>query len=108
MFSVVGDAARDRAAPSYSGLPFVELAARHVTKALALAALADQLTLSAHQVVAIGDNHNDIPMLEWAGVGLAMANATDDAKKAADRTIGSNDEDGLAHAINDLLDLMAP
>ncbi len=108
MFSVVGEVARDRAVPSYSGLPFVELAARHVTKALALAALADQLTLSAHHVVAVGDNHNDIPMLEWAGVGLAMGNATDDAKKAADRTIGSNDDDGLAHAINDLLDVMIP
>lgn len=108
LFSLVGEAARDRAVPSYSGLPFVELAAGQVTKALALAALADQLTVSSQQVVAIGDNHNDIPMLEWAGIGLAMGNATDDAKEAADRTIGSNDEDGLAHAINDLLDLMIP
>lgn len=107
VFSMVGDVVRDRTVPSYSGLPFVELAACHVTKATALAALAEQLAITSHQVVAIGDNHNDIPMLQWAGTGLAMANATDDAKAAADRTIGSNDEDGLAHAVNDLLDAMS-
>lgn len=92
-----------RAAPSYSGLNFVELAAGLVTKATALDLLARDLGIDPSQVVSFGDNHNDLAMLRWAGRGYAMANATADAKAAADEVIGHNDADGLAAKIEELL-----
>lgn len=93
-----------RAAPSYSGLNFIELAAGLVTKATALDLLARDLGIDASQVVSFGDNHNDLAMLRWAGRGYAMGNATADAKAAADEVIGLNDDDGLAAKIEELLD----
>lgn len=89
--------------PSYSGLSFIELAAGVVTKATALELLATDFGLSSSEVACFGDNHNDLPMLEWAGWSYAMANATDDAKEAADEVIGLNDEDGLAVKIEQIL-----
>ena len=88
---------------SYSGLPFVELAAGQVTKATALDLLVADLGITAANVACFGDNHNDVPMLEWAGASYAMANGTDDAKAAATEVIGSNDNDAVADKINELL-----
>lgn len=51
-------------------------------------------------VVAIGDNHNDISMLRMAGLGIAMGNAEDPVKAAADQVAGSNDTDAIAEAIH--------
>lgn len=53
--------------------------------------------------MAFGDGQNDIPMLRLAGVGVAMANATDEVKSAADMVTLSNNEDGIAAALEDLL-----
>ncbi len=89
---------------SYSGLSFIEVAAKSVTKATALELLAGDFGLSQSQVATFGDNHNDVPMLEWAGSSFAMGNATDDAKEAANYTIGHTDEDGLAVLIEQILD----
>jgi hydroxymethylpyrimidine pyrophosphatase-like HAD family hydrolase len=46
---------------------------------------------------------NDVPMLEWAGLGIAVANAHPDALAAADKVTASNDEDGVALVIETLL-----
>lgn len=103
LYQDVKSAVGTDAFPSYSGLSFVELAAGVVTKATALQLLADDLGVDASEVACFGDNHNDLPMLDWAGHSFAMANATDDAKAAADEVIGLNDEDGLARKIEELL-----
>ncbi|MGI9599191.1 MAG: Cof-type HAD-IIB family hydrolase [Acidimicrobiales bacterium] len=103
LYDDVTAAVGDEAVPSYSGLPFIELAASEVTKATALRLLADDLGIDRSQVACFGDNHNDLPMLQWAGRSYAMANATEDAKAAADEVIGENDRDGLAHKIHELL-----
>ncbi|MGH1493835.1 MAG: Cof-type HAD-IIB family hydrolase [Acidimicrobiales bacterium] len=103
LYQDVKSAVGTDAFPSYSGLSFVELAAGVVTKATALQLLADDLGVEASEVACFGDNHNDLPMLDWAGHSFAMANATDDAKAAADEVIGLNDEDGLATKIEELL-----
>lgn len=95
----------DKAVPSYSGLSFIELAAGQVTKATALDLLAQDLGIDASEVAAFGDNHNDLPMLNWAGLSFAMGNATDDAKMAADEIIKGNDDDGLAIKVEELLAL---
>lgn len=56
------------------------------------------------QIVAIGDDVNDIPMIAGSGLGVAMGNARPEAIAAADRVIGRNDQDGLAAFIEELLD----
>lgn len=103
LFQAVVEAVGDDAVASYSGLPFIELAAGQVTKATALQLLADDLGVDHSRVATFGDNHNDLPMLQWSGRSYAMGNATDDAKEAADEVIGTNDEDGLAVKIEELL-----
>ena len=50
--------------------------------------------------MAIGDNENDLTMVEYAGIGVAMANATENVKNAADVLTASNEEDGVAEVIN--------
>lgn len=104
LFRRVSRVVGKRAAPSYSGLNFIELAAGVVTKATALELLARDLRIDASEVISFGDNHNDLAMLRWAGRGYAMANATADAKAAADEVIGFNDDDALALKIEQLLE----
>ena len=54
-------------------------------------------------VIAFGDDTNDIEMIRDTGIGVAMANAVDSVKSAADHITASNDEDGVALAIEELL-----
>lgn len=69
------------------------------TKWNALRWLMSRWEVAPEQVVAIGDDVNDVPMLRAAGLSFAMANAVPAAKEAADRITGSNDEDGVARAL---------
>jgi Cof subfamily protein (haloacid dehalogenase superfamily) len=103
LFDRVRASVGDHAVATYSGLPFVEVSARLVTKATALELLCADLGIDRSQVVSVGDNHNDITMLEWAGRSFAMGNATDDAKAAAGAVLPTSDEDGLAVLVEDLL-----
>lgn len=79
---------------STSGL--VEISAAGVTKASGLAWVAARLGVEPHDVVAFGDMPNDVPMLGWAGHGVAVANAHPAALAVADEVTASNDEDGVA------------
>ena len=97
-------AAEGLSVPSYSGLAFVELAPEQVTKATAVDLLARDLGLSAADVAAVGDNHNDVTMLEWAGTGYVMGNAEPGIKARADVVLPSNDDDGVAVLIDEMLD----
>lgn len=78
---------------------FGELTALDVSKGRALAALAEQLGIAQAEVVAIGDQENDLSMIEWAGLGLAMGNAIPAAQAIADAILPSVDEAGVAVAI---------
>jgi Cof subfamily protein (haloacid dehalogenase superfamily) len=79
---------------STSGL--VEISAAGVTKASGLAWVAARLGVEAADVVAFGDMPNDVPMLAWAGWGVAVANAHPAVREAADEVTLSNDDDGVA------------
>jgi len=79
---------------SNSGL--LEISAHGVTKATGLADVADRLGVAAADVIAFGDMPNDVPMLGWAGHGVAMANAHESALDVADEVTGPNSEDGVA------------
>ncbi len=103
LFEAVGSALGDHGVPSYSGLRFIEVGARLVTKATALDALVTDLGFTSADVAAFGDNHNDVAMLDWAGQSYAMANGTDDAKDVATAIIPSSNDDGLAVVIERFL-----
>jgi Cof subfamily protein (haloacid dehalogenase superfamily) len=77
-----------------SGL--VEISAAGITKAAGLAWLCERLGVAARDVVAFGDMPNDLPMLAWAGHGVAVANAHPAVREAADDVTLSNVEDGVA------------
>jgi Cof subfamily protein (haloacid dehalogenase superfamily) len=77
----------------------VELAAPGVTKASGLASVARTLGVASAHVVAFGDMPNDVPMLRWAGHGVAMGNAHPDALAVADEVARPNTEDGVAQVL---------
>lgn len=72
---------------------------QRVDKAEALSLIAHTSNLRPEQVMAIGNAGNDVGMLRWAGLGVAMGNAFPAAQRAADVVVPSNDEEGVAHAI---------
>ncbi len=82
---------------------FGEITAPGITKGAALAALAARLSIPSSDVVAIGDQENDISMLTWAGLGLAMGNAPHDVQTLADAVIPTVAESGVAWAIQNYL-----
>ena len=70
---------------------------RKATKANGIRLLAQRHGISLEDIVAFGDDYNDIDMLKTCGVGVAMANALEAVKESADAVCSSNDEDGVAH-----------
>jgi Cof subfamily protein (haloacid dehalogenase superfamily) len=74
----------------------IELAVPGVTKASALADVAERFGVEPSEVIAFGDMHNDVEMLRWAGHGVAMANAHRTALDAADEVTAPHHEDGVA------------
>ncbi|MEU1459977.1 Cof-type HAD-IIB family hydrolase [Streptomyces sp. NPDC005727] len=85
-----------------SGPGTVELQPCGVTKATGLALAAGHLGITAEQALAFGDMPNDIPMFDWAGRGVAMANAHPELKAVADEVTTSNEDDGVAVVLEGL------
>ncbi len=79
---------------------FSEITAPGVSKGSALAFLAECYDIDRTETIAAGDNGNDLTMIEWAGLGIAMANATHEAIAAADWVAPSVTEDGIAALID--------
>lgn len=78
---------------------FLELVDRRCSKGLAIEQLIQHLGIPREETIAIGDGYNDIPMLEYAGLGIAMGNACDAVNAAADAVTDTNDNDGVAKAL---------
>jgi Cof subfamily protein (haloacid dehalogenase superfamily) len=71
-----------------------------ITKAYALQRLSDSLGIKREEIAAIGDQHNDIDLIEYAGLGIAVANAEDALKEKADVvTIANNNQNAVSEAI---------
>lgn len=69
------------------------------SKELALRTIAQDLRIPPEEIIAVGDGHNDIGMLRFAGLGVAMGNAHAEVKHVADHITASNAEDGVAAVI---------
>jgi Cof subfamily protein (haloacid dehalogenase superfamily) len=90
----------DRALVQHSGTGgLAEISAPGVTKASGLVRWCRQAGIRPEDVWAFGDMPNDVPMLRWAGIGWAVANAHPDVLAIADRRCPANDEDGVARTL---------
>lgn len=78
---------------------FLELVDKRCSKGLAIDQLIRHLGIPREEAIAIGDGYNDIPMLSYAGLGIAMGNACDAVKAASDTVTDTNDNDGVAKAL---------
>jgi Cof subfamily protein (haloacid dehalogenase superfamily) len=81
----------------------LEISGPGVTKAFSLERLADEHGVGRDDVIAFGDTPNDIPMLAWASVGVAVANAHPEVLAIADEVTASNDDDGVAIVVERIL-----
>lgn len=79
---------------------FINVMPLNIDKAASLKTLLDHLHLTPGQMICCGDGYNDVDMIKYAGLGVAMENAVDIVKEAADFITRSNDEDGVLHVIN--------
>lgn len=79
---------------------FLEIMPLGVEKSASLGMLLERLDLEREQLMACGDGMNDITMLQYAGIGVAMGNACKEAKEVAEHITTTNEEDGVAKAVN--------
>lgn len=79
---------------------FLEFVDKRASKARAMEKLGEHFNIKQSEMIAVGDGLNDLSMIEYAGLGVAMENANDVVKEKADYITLSNDEDGVAHVIN--------
>jgi hypothetical protein len=80
-------------------LTILDAVSARASKGDSLARVAEQHGIARDEVMAIGDNHNDLPMLQYAGLGVVMANAEDDIKQFGFAETSSNEDSGVAAAI---------
>nr|WP_196053032.1 HAD-IIB family hydrolase [Bacteroides clarus] len=78
---------------------FLELVPLGIDKARSLAVLLEKIGITREEMIAMGDGYNDLSMIKYAGLGIAMGNAQEPVKAAADYIAPSNDEDGVAIAV---------
>ena len=80
----------------YRSAPFfIEVMAQGIDKAASLRMLIEQLGIKQEEVISFGDGYNDLSLIEFAGMGVAMANAVDEVKQRANYITLSNDEEGI-------------
>lgn len=77
----------------------LEFMPKGITKGYGISLLAKDLGIERHEIMGIGDEENDLPMIEYVGMGVAMANAIPLVRDAADYVTATNEEDGVAQAI---------
>ncbi|CAH1215165.1 Sugar phosphatase YidA [Paenibacillus plantiphilus] len=82
-----------------SGDYFIDVQNREASKAAALKQLAQARAIDPSRIMAIGNYFNDVGMLSFAGLGIAVANSPEAVKAAANAVSLSNEEDGVAHAL---------
>ncbi|MBP1042489.1 HAD family phosphatase [Vagococcus sp. BWB3-3] len=84
----------------FSDAHYIEYVPKGINKGTALQFLCDQLGISMDEVLAIGDQENDLELLTMSGIGVAMGNASDKVKACADYVTSTNDEAGVSRALD--------
>lgn len=85
----------------YTSLPyFLEFVNHEASKSIGLIQIGKLYNIESSEMIAIGDGFNDLSMIKYAGLGIAMANAPEEIKKEANFVTLSNNNDGVLHAIN--------
>ncbi len=102
--NLIGGTTSSELLVSHMGADAVEIGPADADKCTGLRWLCDHLGVAAADVIAIGDEWNDLTMLEWAGYGIAMDNAADRVREIADEVIGHHAEEGVAIYLESLLD----
>lgn len=82
-----------------SGRNNIEILDKNATKGVALKDLSRVLNIDKDVIIAVGDNYNDLSMIEYAGLGIAVKNAEEDIIQKADWITKSNEEHGIAHIV---------
>lgn len=82
---------------------FLELVPKGIDKAQSLAVLLDKVGIRREEVIACGDGFNDLSMIRFAGLGVAMQNAQPVVREAADFITLTNDQDGVAHVVEQFM-----
>lgn len=100
---IMYEALKDRMGIYRSEPYFLELVPKGIDKAQSLAVLLEKLGWKREEMIAMGDGFNDLSMIKFAGLGVAMANAQPIVKENADFITLTNDEDGVAHVIDRFL-----
>ena len=90
---------KDKLNCMFTGPFYFEFTAKDIDKAKALDTVLKPLEITADEVIAFGDGHNDISIIKYAGIGVAMENAVYDLKEAADEITLSNEQDGIAESL---------
>ena len=90
---------KDKLNCMFTGPFYFEFTAKDIDKAKALDTVLKPLDITADEVIAFGDGHNDISIIKYAGIGVAMENAVADLKEAADEITLSNEQDGIAESL---------
>ena len=92
--------------PMVSGFGAIDLVRTGVNKATGLKDLCERLDADPAGILAFGDGENDMEMLRYAGWGVAMSNAPEVVRNAADEVIGSNEEQAVLAYLEQLLDCL--
>lgn len=82
---------------------FLEILPKGIDKAQCLAQLLDQINIRQEEMIACGDGYNDLSMIQFAGLGVAMENAVLPVRNAADYVTYSNNDEGVAHVVEKFL-----
>ena len=93
----------DQFSPEWSWVDRVDITAQGNSKGACLAELLQREQISPENVIAFGDNFNDVSMLKLVGMGIAMAEAEPEVQQSAKKVIGSHNEDSIAKALAELL-----
>ncbi len=101
---LIGEPFKSQAYFSKSDPFYINICAQGLNKGTALKRVSELMAIDASEIMAFGDNYNDLEMITYAGIGVAMGNAVEDLKKVANAVTRSNDEEGIAVFLKDYLD----
>ena len=95
----------DKLEISESKKNYIEFMSKGVSKGNSLKFLTEKYDIKQKEVIAIGDNWNDLPMLKWAGLGIAMENAPDELKQKVDKIAPARKNEGVGHILSEVFNI---